>query len=213
MIKIYKNVKVPNDVHIGEFSIIGKPSRPHKYTNKDNPPIKTTGLKTSISKGCYIGTHVLIEEDVKIGQDCVIESKSVIEKGTIIGKNSFIVHGAWILQNVSISENCIIAGLVSEDSIIGDNCRIFGSLLHKQVNPNLPWDENIEPSPILSDNVIVGIGAKVIGSVKINRNVFICSNAIVTKDIPSFSIVKSTNNIIPFREWKGELVESLFWRE
>ncbi|MBU1628215.1 hypothetical protein KKB18_12680 [bacterium] len=215
MIKIFNNAKVSENVEIGEFSVIGKASRPSfnvslnrvEFSKKLNPQ------DTVVSHGCYIGAQVLIEEGVRIGPNCIIESKCVIEKGTTIGTNTLIVHGSRILQGVQIADDCVVGGFIADRTVIGERCRVLGALLHKQDDPYLPWDDNIEPSPTLGKNVFVGVGAIVLGDVHISDNVYICSGAIVTKDIPSFNIVKRINEVIPKSKWHGKLKESIFWKE
>jgi len=39
-------------------------------------------------------------------------------------------------------------------------------------------------TPIIGDNVFIGSGAKILGSIKIGNNVRIGANAVVTQDIP-----------------------------
>lgn len=43
--------------------------------------------------------------------------------------------------------------------------------------------------PIIGDNCIIGLGAKVIGGVRIGNNVTIAPNAVVTHDVPDNAIV------------------------
>lgn len=214
MIHLFDNARVSDDVQIGEFSVIGKPSRPRFNASlnkvqfsKDHDPEPTI-----ISTGCYIGAQVLIEEGVTIASHCIIESKCVLEKGTVIGANSFIVHGARILQDTRIAEHCVVGGLIAERTVVGGGCRVLGALLHKQDDPYLPWDDNLEASPTLGKNVFVGVRAVVLGGVHINDNVYICSGAVVTKNIPSFHVVKGINQIIPMSKWPGKLRESQFWK-
>lgn len=51
-------------------------------------------------------------------------------------------------------------------------------------------------SPVLGDNIFVGAGAKIIGSVKIGNNVIIGANAVVTKNIPDNKVVVGANIIL-----------------
>lgn len=215
MIKLFNNARVCENVQIGDFSVIGRPSRPRFNVSNNRVEFLTnnTPLETIISDGCYIGAHVLIEEGVRIGPNCIIESKCLVEKGTVIGGNSLIVHGARILQDAQIAANCVIGGFIADRAIIGERCRVLGALLHKQDDPYLPWDDNIEPSPTLGENVFVGAGAIVIGDAHICDNVYICSGAIVTQDIPSFNVVRGINEVIDRSQWPGRLKDSLFWKE
>lgn len=211
-IVLLDNAIIKGNVEIGEFSIIGKASRPSVNSRLNIVNFERKDLaETIISEGCYIGSHVLVEEGVFIGRNCVIESYCMIGSETKIGNNTFIVHGSRILGKTKINENCVIGGLVAENSIIGSKCRVLGSLLHKQVDPGLSWDDNFENAPVLGDKVFVGSDAKVIGDVEIASFVYICSGATVTEDIPSHSIVRYHNDIIPLSEWSGPLKNSSFW--
>ncbi|MGH9726699.1 MAG: serine O-acetyltransferase, partial [Candidatus Acidiferrales bacterium] len=61
--------------------------------------------------------------------------------------------------------------------VIGENVRI-----DQQVTIGIRWDEKV--APIIGNNVRIGAGAKVLGSIKIGNNVRIGANAVVLQDIP-----------------------------
>jgi serine O-acetyltransferase len=61
--------------------------------------------------------------------------------------------------------------------VIGENVRI-----DQQVTIGIRWDEKI--APIIGNNVRIGAGAKVLGSIKIGNNVRIGANAVVLQDVP-----------------------------
>lgn len=50
-------------------------------------------------------------------------------------------------------------------------------------------NNNSSASPILGNNVSVGVGAKVFGGITIGNNVFVAPNAVVIKDVPDNTIV------------------------
>ncbi len=214
-VKLYSKCQIANDVTIGEFSVIGKPSRPHHDKLIDSVVVPNeieSSRITYISDRCYIGTHVLIEEGVNIGPNSIIESSCIIESDTSIGEHCLLVQGARVSRESKVGGYCIIGGFTAERSIIGNKCRVFGRLLHKQDDPGLPWDDNIEPAPVLGDNVFIGTEALIIGGITLSDNVYICAGAIVTEDVPSFHIVRGLNNVIPLSKWKGKLKESSFWK-
>jgi len=86
-------------------------------------------------------------------------------------------------------------------------------LLHKQNDPLLPWDGTIENAPFVDENVFIGMGAKIIGGIKIERSVYVCAGAIVTKDVPTLHVVRGINELIPIEKWEGYLKNSQFWRK
>jgi len=61
--------------------------------------------------------------------------------------------------------------------VIGDNVRI-----DQQVTIGIRWDE--KRAPVIGNNVRIGAGAKVLGSINIGDNVRIGANAVVLTDIP-----------------------------
>lgn len=82
----------------------------------------------------------------------------------VVGPGLAIVHYGTIV----ISGGCKI----------GKNCRI-----HTGVNIGANAGET--QAAIIGDNVYVGPGAKIIGSVKIGNNSVIGANAVVTRDVPN----------------------------
>lgn len=211
LIKVYPNCRLGEEVEIGEFSVLGKASR-LKGSNSEYASVYLGGKSevTRIGSRTCIGTHVLIEEGVDIGEDCIVESHSVIGAGVNLGNNTIIVSSTKVLGRVQIGNGCVVGGVVSENSVIGDYCRVFGNLIHKQCSPHLSWDNNIESAPKLASSVFVGQSANLIGPVVIGEHVFVCAGAIVTKNIPPNSVVKGVNEIIPISNWKGMLSQSPF---
>ncbi len=74
--------------------------------------------------------------------------------------------------------------VVNEQSVIGKNCNISHGVTLGQSNRG-----KNKGYPILGDNVYIGPGAKIVGAVKIGKNVAIGANCVVTKDIPDNSVV------------------------
>ncbi len=111
-------------------------------------------------------------------------------------------------NGASIGENCVVGGFVGENCRVGANSRVFGSLVHSQLDPTIDWDEIEEPAPVLGERVFVGFGALVIGGVAIQDRVYICAGATVTQDVPSRHIAFGVNQIIDFRAWKERLRHS-----
>lgn len=71
--------------------------------------------------------------------------------------------------------------IINDDARIGKNLTIYPGCIigHK----------NKGEVPIIGDNCFLGGGAKIFGKLRIGDNVTIAPNAVVTKDIPSNSIV------------------------
>jgi serine O-acetyltransferase len=89
-----------------------------------------------------------------------------IHPGATIGKRLVIDHGMGIV--------------IGETTIIGDDC-----LLYQGVTLGGSGKEKGKRHPTLGNNVLVGAGAKVLGSFTIGDNARIAANAVVLNAIPA----------------------------
>lgn len=80
--------------------------------------------------------------------------------------------------------------VVNPEAKIGKYCIIHPCVL-------IGRDRGKQGAPIIGDNVFIGHGAKIIGNPRIGDNVFISPAAVVTRDVPSGSLVGAgVNNIL-----------------
>lgn len=70
---------------------------------------------------------------------------------------------------------------ISAGARIGKDCVIFHQVT---IGSNTLPSSNKKGSPVIGDNCYIGVGAKIIGNVKIGNNVRIGANCIVTEDVP-----------------------------
>lgn len=93
-----------------------------------------------------------------------------IHPGAVIGKNLFIDHGSGVV--------------IGETSVIGDNI-----IIYQGVTLGGTGKEAGKRHPNIGNNVMIGAGAKVLGSINIGNNVKIGAGSVVLKDIPDNSTV------------------------
>ena len=74
--------------------------------------------------------------------------------------------------------------VVNYETVIGKNCNISQGVTIGVANRG-----KNKGYPQLGDNVYIGPGAKIIGSIKVGNNVAIGANCVVTKDVPDNSVV------------------------
>lgn len=74
-------------------------------------------------------------------------------------------------------------GSVIDAEKIGKDCLIFQEVVIGYK------DKNRTGKPVIGNNVHVGPGAKILGSVTIGDNVDIGTNAVITRDVPKNSVV------------------------
>ena len=201
--KVYSQVKLDSSVSIGPFSVIGRPS-----SLSDNN-------HTHIKHSAQINCHVTIYSGATIGRDTYIDDYSRIGADANLSENVTIVRGARVGGDCCISKNVVIGGGIGERVTVGENSQLLGIVAHRHTDPTKGWNEDIDrdPAPIISHDVFAGIGSKIIGDIEVGNNTYITANAIVTENVPPFSIVHGVNNIKPYSEWDGELSDSPLFHE
>jgi acetyltransferase-like isoleucine patch superfamily enzyme len=129
-------------------------------------------------KGISIGTNVEIRPGARLETRGAysVDPKIIIGDGTSI--HYYFHCGAF--QSVKIGKNVLIAGRV----FITDHDHVF-------TDPSTPplhaaWD--IQPV-VIEDEVWIGEGAAILKGVKVGRRAVIGANAVVTKDVPPYTVV------------------------
>ena len=98
-----------------------------------------------------------------------------IHPGAKIGKNLFIDHGMGVV--------------IGETSNIGNNVTIYHGVTLGGISPaeNSQEQINIKRHPTISDNVIIGSGAQVLGPILVNKGARIGANTVILKEVPEFA--------------------------
>jgi serine O-acetyltransferase len=95
-----------------------------------------------------------------------------IHPGATIGRNFFIDHGFVV---------------IGETALIGDNVTIYQCVTLGGTSP----DNGIagKRHPTLSDGVIIGSGAQVLGPIVVGKGARIGANAVVTREVPQGAVM------------------------
>lgn len=125
----------------------------------------------------------------KISQRSRRKTGIEIHPGAQIGKGLFIDHGSGVV--------------IGETTIIGDNVTIY-----QGVTLGGTGKEKGKRHPTIEDNVMISVGAKVLGSITIGANSKIGAGSVVLHDVPPCctvvgipgKVVKSERNESPCKE-------------
>lgn len=101
---------------------------------------------------------------------------SVIPYTAEIGKGTRFAYGA-------------ISVVLHSKTVIGDNC-IIGTCV------TIGGNKNLHGAPTIGNNCYIATGAKVLGPISIGNGSFIGANSVVTKEIPSKSLVSGIPGIV-----------------
>jgi serine O-acetyltransferase len=103
-----------------------------------------------------------------------------IHPGATIGRKFFVDHGMGVV--------------IGETSEIGDNVTLY----HGVTLGGTTW-KKIKRHPTIGNNVVIGVGAQVLGPIKIGDNSKIGANSVVVNEIPPNSIVVGIPGKVVFR--------------
>lgn len=93
-----------------------------------------------------------------------------IHPGAVVGKRFFIDHGIGVV--------------IGETAIVGDDVTIY-----QGVTLGGTGKESGKRHPTIGNNVVIGAGAKILGSFTVGNNVNIGANAVVLSNVPDNSTV------------------------
>lgn len=108
----------------------------------------------------------------------VLHSSINLKRFRFLGEGVLIGEGSVLTCNISIGDNSIIniGCTISHDCTIGN---------HVNISPGSHLAGNVT----IEDDVFVGTGATFIPKVRIGRGSIVAAGAVVTKDVPPFSMV------------------------
>ena len=115
-----------------------------------------------------------------------------VHPGAVIGRNLFIDHGFTV---------------IGETVEIGDNVTIYQCVTLGGTNPTNGVGGKRHPT--VSDNVIIGSGAQIIGPITVGERARIGANAVVTDDVPEGATMiglKARSTLVPAEEWIKDFI-------
>lgn len=146
----------------------------------------------------------------KTTSDIYIHSTAVVDEGCTIGEGTKIWHFSHIMQHSKIGNNCNIGQnvVISPDVIIGNGVKIqnnvsvyTGVICEDDVflGPSCVFTNVINPrsfisrkeefrKTIIEKGATIGANATIVCGHKIGRYSMIGAGAVITKDIPPFSL-------------------------
>ena len=117
-----------------------------------------------------------------------------IHPGAKIGSNFFMDHGLGIV--------------IGETTEIGENVTIYQGVTLGGIMPSIESDlqRNQKRHPTIGNNVIIGSGAQILGSITVGDYARIGANSVVSKDVPSNVTVAG----VPAREFARSTEKQIF---
>src|SRR3990172_7702266 len=141
-----------------------------------------------IDKGAVIGAgtkvwhHAHVRENVVIGKECVIGQNVYIDAGVTIGDYCRIQNNCSIYRTTKIG-NFVFIGphvIFTNDTVP----RAFNS--KGKPNPDQDWSPG---TIVIADCASIGAGSILLPDITIGEYALIGAGSVVTKNVPSFTLV------------------------
>lgn len=133
--------------------------------NSAIPLLDLKGINSRIEPGA------VIRDQVHIGNNCIIMMGAIINIGASIDDGTMIDMGAILGGRATVGKNCHVGA---------------GAVLAGVIEP---------PSAtpvIIEDDVLIGANAVVLEGVKVGKGSVVAAGAVVTKDVPEYTVVAGT---------------------
>ena len=143
-------------------------------------------------KDIFIHSSANIDDSSKIGEGTKIWINVQVRENAEIGKNCIISKDVYIDCNVSIGDNCKIQNSVSiydgveisSDVFVGPNACFTNDKVPRAFNKD--WKIS---KTIIEQGVSVGANSTIVCGVRIGKYAMIGAGAVVTKDVPPYTLV------------------------
>jgi UDP-2-acetamido-3-amino-2,3-dideoxy-glucuronate N-acetyltransferase len=142
----------------------------------------------------FVHSSSYVDEGVTIGQGTKIWHFSHVLSGAILGKNCSIGQNVCISGDVVVGNNVKIQNNVSvydgvfieDDVFLGPSC-----VLTNVTNPRSEISrKNLYEKTIIKKGSTIGANATIVCGITIGRYAFVAAGAVVTKDIPDYTIAQ-----------------------
>ena len=172
-------------------------------------PVIYRWVLSSVGTGCLIERSVRLEvpSRITLGNRVVLSQNCWISPGSALGNirfgdDTFVAHGSTLRAeggsieigaHVQVSRNCYLNGCggitIGNDTMLGPNTTIV-SVNHKYDQLDRPIRlQGIVKDPVVIENdVWTGANVTILPGITIGRGSVVAAGAVVTKDIPPYSV-------------------------
>lgn len=141
-----------------------------------------------VHESSYIDDNVVIGQDTKIWHFCHIQSGARIGNNCVLGQNVNISNNVHIGNGVKIQNNVsVYEGVILEDKVFcGPSCVFTNDLTPRAEFPK--GRENYKKT-IVRHGASIGANATIVCGNEIGEYAIVAAGAVVTKDVPSYTLV------------------------
>jgi acetyltransferase-like isoleucine patch superfamily enzyme len=144
-----------------------------------------------LGSDCVIRTGTIIYADTVLGERTVTGVRTFIREHTVLGARCLVGTDTVIDGRVQAGDDVILQGgvYIPTHVVIGD--RVFIGPRAVLTNDRYPLrrrDAYAPQGPVIEDDVTIGANATVLPGLKIGRGAMVAAGAVVTIDVPEWSL-------------------------
>ena len=142
-----------------------------------------------VHESSFVDSGAIIGKNTKIWHYSHVQSGAVLGEECVLGQNVNIGNNVTIGNKVKIQNNVsIYEGVELEDYVFCGPSMVFTNIRVPRSEFSQKGSENYEKT-LVKKSASIGANATIICGVTIGRYALIGSGAVVTKDVPDYSLV------------------------
>ena len=140
-----------------------------------------------LHESSFVDEHARIGSGTRIWHFCHIMAEAEIGENCTLGQNTFVGHGVKIGNNCKIQNNVsLYEGVTLEDGVFCGPSSVFTNVM----NPRSEIERKDEfRKTLVGRGVTLGANCTIVCGVVIGSYAFVGAGAVVTKDIPDYTLV------------------------
>jgi UDP-2-acetamido-3-amino-2,3-dideoxy-glucuronate N-acetyltransferase len=127
-----------------------------------------------VGKGAKIWINVQVRENACIGENTVISKDVYVDHAVLIGKNCKIQNGVSVYNGVTIEDDVFVGPHVS--------------FTNDKVPRAFSIDWKVTPT-LVKKGASLGANSTIVCGIKIDEYAMVAAGSVVTKDVPSYTLV------------------------
>ncbi len=129
---------------------------------------------TRVSDSTNIWQHVVVLEGAVIGSNCNICGHTFIENDVVIGNSVTVKNGVYLWDGTTLEDNVFV----------GPNATFTNDK-----NPRSKRFQTEVARTVVKKGASIGAGAVLVGPLTIGEYAMVGAGAVVTRDVPAYSLV------------------------
>lgn len=162
---------------------------------------KKTSRNIHIEKSAIVDDSAFLGDNVKIWHNAQVRNNANIGNNVIIGKGAYVGSGVYVGENSKIQNGAMVyePAKLHNGVFIGPGVILTNDHYPRAINADKTQKKSSDWEPVgveIEEGASIGAGAICVAPVKIGRFAVVAAGAVVTKDVPAFTLVMG----IPARE-------------